>query len=137
MFNLDECSAVGYYSGVGLGLTLRLATIMLAACVSKLQAACDTACNTACNTACDTAGKLMKLEVDNAPNGETVSSEETMNSEELVRETDHTSDQAPAPVEVLDYFSVVLPAVRIVYDWILCQSPLYFSSRAATKHLLL
>ena len=27
--------------------------------------------------------------------------------------------------ELLDYLSVVLPAVRILYDWFLCQNELY------------
>lgn len=41
------------------------------------------------------------------------------------------------PAEVLDYLSVVLPAVRIVYDWILSQQQLYWRAREATKHPLL
>ena len=112
---LDEQSAAGYYCGMGLGLTLKVASIFLAACVDKLQVLattpCNPACNSACNTDCNTA------------------SEECEEENGLCEE-----ERVKIPAEVLDYLSVVLPAVRIVYDWVLCQRDLYFKARTATKH---
>ncbi len=122
---LDDRGAVGYYSGVGLGLTLRVTTIMMAACLNKLQALELPACNTACN-AVETGGVMTA----SFPSDEVVSSEEGGEGGEV-------KFLPPPPVEVLGYLSVVLPAVRIVFDWILCQDKLYFSARASTKLPLL
>lgn len=118
----DDQGAMGYYSGMGLGLTLKVATVMLAACLNKLQASCNTACNTPCF-----AGGMVTT-------SSSSSSDVVMSSE---KEGKKEVQPPPVPVQVVDYLSVVLPAVRPVFDWLLCQPKLYFAARATTKpHLL-
>lgn len=40
-------------------------------------------------------------------------------------------------LEMIDYLSVVLPAVRILYDWFLCQHSLHHKCLEAIKHQVL
>ena len=92
---------------------------MLAACINKLQGLATTTCSTACN------GSLA---------GEGVAAA-VVTSEEEGEEGLKTLP--PEVLEVLDYLSVALPAVRIVYDWVLGQEKLYLAARAAAKPPLL
>ena len=138
-----------FYCSLGLSLTLQVATVMLQACVERLE-----------GIAADSVSKLVEnLDITKGVNYHSspkkkdasdipVGSDSTLgpfdshatlapfDSDSILAPLNSNSTHSPlhsirgggeeeAEVdEVLDFLSVLLPAVRVVYDWFLCQKEL-------------
>ena len=101
---IEDHNAVVYYCGAGLDFMLQFSTVLLEACVLRLQTASEAG-----------DGTDMPLPHDDV-------------SPPLERWV------GPAGWEkLLDYLSVVVPAVRMVFEWFKCQRELCVEAIASVK----
>ena len=151
---LGEELTMMYYCGLSLDLTLRVVIALLEGCVKSLHTLVPPeeakTVSEEVGTVCEGA-KIVCEDVDEEV--ETVS--EWVKTLEIPKDEkdDHGSgvvaleganstdsiNSVPLPVsvEVLDCLSVLLPAVRIVFDWFLCQKELYSKCLQTIKETLL
>ena len=135
----DEPDGLRHYCGLSLGLTLQLTTVLLSACLQRLQ---SLATPTTLNEGADSpsgVGEGVASESVTTPPAPSEGEEVLGVPGDSARcEVVPSARELPsARVELLDYLSAVLPAIRILYDWFLCQSDLYDKCSPAIKQTVL
>lgn len=114
-YNTDDQGALRHYCGVSLGLALQMATVLLSACIERMLLI-DTP-----TLSCVPGEEVRK----GACHPDSI----TLGGREIAVLSEG--------VQLLDYLVVVLPAVRILYDWFLCQNDLYRKCLQGIKQTIL